>query len=112
MSFIVENNVYQHVALVFATCFLVPQVYQGYTNKSLVDVSSMSLVAVTLSSGLWAMYMYESDMMHFAIATSFVGINAIVLLCMKVVFYYMRVNEHYKTFGKPVQTQILQECVV
>mgnify|MGYP003706294695 CR=1 FL=1 len=104
MAFIVEQDGYQYGSLALATVFLVPQIVKGYKTQSLKDVSALSLTCVTASSFLWGFYMYETDLIHFACATGFVGVNALSLLSMKVVFYYKEMNDHYKSFGKPPTT--------
>lgn len=101
MAFIVDNDYYQYAALVAATSFLVPQLHLGYKSGSLKDISISSQITVICSSALWAFYMYESELWYYACATSFVGICSMILLMMKVSFYYKRVNEHYKSFDKP-----------
>ena len=110
MSFLLDNKVYQYVAITFATMFLVPQTYSGFKSRSLVDVSAGSMVIVAFSSGLWGLYMYKTSVVYYAVASYFVGLNAITLLVMKVVFYYERLNEHLKSFDKPSQIMMCPQC--
>jgi len=100
-SIITQHNGYEYVAIAFATFSLTPQVWIGYRRRSLVDVSSLSMVAICVSSGLWGLYMNDSADILFACAAWFVGFHAIAILCMKVWLYYSRLNEHYKSFDKP-----------
>tara|TARA_B100001996_G_C18644389_1_gene586820 strand:+ start:822 stop:1169 length:348 start_codon:yes stop_codon:yes gene_type:complete len=101
MDIITNTNVYQYVSMILATTFLVPQTYSGFQTQSLKDVSGMSLFFVFSSSTLWAFYMYDNEKIYYSFATAFVGLNALVLGVMKTIFYYKRVNEHYKSFDQP-----------
>ena len=101
MALVTQHDGYEYAGVVSATICLMPQIYMGYKRESLKDVSAVTIVCITFASGIWTLYMMETEQQIYAALTSFVGINAIVLLIMKIRFYYKRVNEHYKSFDKP-----------
>ena len=108
MEHITKHKGYQYVGLSLATIFLLPQLYASYKRKQMVDVSAASLWCVFFSSFLWGLYMWENDSILFFSATFFVNMNSFALLLMKLYFYQMKVNEHFKSFGKdPPQISIL-----
>lgn len=101
MSLIVEQEGYQYVGVVCATIFLIPQIILSYKTKSTKDISSASLICVTMSSFLWSFYMYEESFYIYTCLTIFVGLNALALLIMQFRFYMERYNEHMLTFDQP-----------
>ena len=107
MEVIIQNNYYQYIAVGFATTFLLPQIRLGYKKTSLQEISSISLVMISIASGLWACYMFELQYMYYVAATSFVGICSLILLTMKILFYYRKVNEHLKSIDQQPQPSII-----
>ena len=101
MSFIVEQEGYQYASLVAATVFLMPQIKLATKTKNLKELSTSSMVLIVFGSSLWAFYMYENSMLVYAALTTFVGLNAVVLLFMQMYYYYNRVNEHMQSFDQP-----------
>ena len=101
MSIVVEQDGYQYASLIAASVFLTPQIYLAYKTKSLKDISTCSLLFILVGSLLWAFYMYETQFIVYSVLTLFVGIQALLLLCMQFYFYYNRVNVHMKSFDVP-----------
>ena len=101
MEVIVDNNYYQYIALGFATSFLVPQIRLGYKNKSLTEISSISMGMVCIGSGLWGFYMYESNLIYYATATAFIGICSVIILILQCMYYYKKMNDHLRTIDTP-----------
>tara|TARA_B110000977_G_C10889025_1_gene420678 strand:+ start:38 stop:337 length:300 start_codon:yes stop_codon:yes gene_type:complete len=97
MDYITKHEGYEYAAMVTATVFLLPQLYAGYRSKSLKDVSAASLWMLLIASFLWALYMFEKELYHFAGTTVFVGMNALWILLMKFQYYRNRVNDHLAT---------------
>ena len=106
MEVIIQNNYYQYIAVGFATTFLLPQIKLSYQKQSLQEISSLSLCTISIGSGLWSCYMYKLQYFYYVAATSFVGLCSIILLIMKVTYYYKRVNNHLKTIDKQPQQSI------
>ena len=103
MEVIIDNNYYQYIALGFATSFLVPQIRLGYKNKSLREISSISMGMVCVGSGLWGFYMYESNLIYYAMATAFIGICSVIILILQCKYYYRKMNDHMRTLDTPQQ---------
>mgnify|MGYP006078576077 CR=1 FL=1 len=101
MSFIVKQDGYEYAAITCGVIFLLPQIYSGLKTKELKDVSGASLLFVMFGSVLWAYYMYENDMYTYAAFTFFVTFQSLLLITLKIVFYYQRVNEHMLSFEQP-----------
>jgi len=93
---LIQNKGYQYVAMGFAGLFLLPQIWKGYNKKQLKDLSSTSMCFVIIASGLWTFYMYEVEEYEYAIATGFVGSNALILGIMQFYFWFTRVKDHMK----------------
>lgn len=104
-------SIYQYIAMGVAGIFLLPQLKLCYKIKSAKEISITTIVLLSISSGLWAFYMYENDEIIFTLATLFVFIQSISLGALQVYFYTQRVNEHMASFDKPppVFTAINQE---
>ena len=103
MEYITRHEGYEYVAMVFGTTFLLPQLYYGWTNNSFKDVSGVSMVFIMMSGTLWATYMYEKELYIYAGMTTFVIMSALAIIMSKIILYYRRVDEHFKTFDhKPV----------
>jgi len=107
MEAIIDNNYYQYVALGFATAFLLPQIRLGYKNKSLKEVSTISVTMILFGSGLWGFYMFENDQLYYAIATGFVGLCSMTILFLQCIYHYKRMNNHMKNIDKPQQANIV-----
>ena len=111
MEVIVDNNYYQYIALGFATSFLIPQIRLGYKNKSLSEISSLSMGMVCIGSGLWGFYMYESNLIYYTVATAFVGMCSAVILFLQFTYYYKKMNDHMRNIdvSPPQQPIVLQQ---
>ena len=107
MEVIVDNNYYQYIALGFATTFLLPQIRLGYKNKSLSEISSISMVMVCTGSALWGFYMYESNLIYYAVATIFIGTCSVIILCLQFRYYYAKMNDHMRNIDVPTQQPIV-----
>ena len=94
MNIATLNYYLQYVALSFATLFFIPQLVVGYKLRSLKHVSSMSMIMIVTSSGLWGYCMFISDNIYYAIPSIFLCITAILGLVMQLRFYYERLNKH------------------
>lgn len=101
MDYITRHDGYEYVSIIFATVFLVPQIYSGYRSGSLKDMSAATQWLIFFGSFLWVLYMYENGMYIFATCTLFVCMCSVILLIMKCKYYYKRVNEHFLTFDLP-----------
>jgi uncharacterized protein with PQ loop repeat len=104
MALIVQNDYYQYVAIGFASTFMLPQIRLGYQNKSLQEVSSISMVMTFIASSLWAFYMYELELIYYLVPTVFVGLSALSILVLQVLYYYRRMNEQYKSYEQSQNT--------
>ncbi len=103
MEYITRHDGYEYVAMVFGTTFLLPQLYYGWVNNSFKDVSVVSMGFIMTSGILWAIYMYENQLYIYAAMTTFVIMCAFAIVMSKIILYYRRVDEHFKTFdNKPV----------
>ena len=107
MSVIVEQEGYQYVALGIATIAFVPQLILSWKTKSMAEVSWLMLSCITASGGLWGVYMYEKDLVHFAIATFGVTIMTTLLIFMKFTFYMQGIRNSFNAPPDP-QPFILQ----
>ena len=106
---IVKEDVYKYSAIFCATTFLIPQIVLSYTTKSMKDISISSLIIISIGSSLWGLYLYEYEQIIYLFATVLVLLTSIILLSMSVSFYYNRVNEHWKSFDKPLTPIIAAE---
>ena len=96
MSVLASNL--QYVAVGFGGLFLVPQIVHGYTTGSLRDLSSITLIFITVSSSLWSYYMYRMTYTLYVYIAGFVCVNALLLLLMQISNYYKRFKLHVNTF--------------
>ena len=108
---IIDQDGYQYISMGLATTFLLPQIYKAYTSKSLKDVSAPSMGILFLSGFLWTIYMYEHGLLYYACATTFVTMNAVIILLFKGYLCCTRVREHYKSFDAPVTAPVLVQNV-
>ena len=92
-----DKDGFEYVPIVLGTCYLLPQIYVGYTTKTLTNLSTLSMVMLILSSMLWAYYLYSRvNEPYFAYATGFITFNAIFVLCMKYTYYVMQLKQKLK----------------
>jgi uncharacterized protein with PQ loop repeat len=103
---IVHEQLYKYFAMAFATLFLIPQIRLGATTKSVKDLSVTSLIMIIFASTLWALYLKEEKLYPYLAATLVVFTSAGTLLIMSFKFYWDRVNNHMKSFDKPVNIKI------
>lgn len=97
----VDNKIYQYLSMFLATTFLIPQIYTSYYSNSAKDVSSISLMFIILSSGLWGLYMYENNLLVYTFCTFFVTFSGIVMSVIKTYTFANRVREHYNNCEHP-----------
>jgi len=89
-----DKDGFEYFPIVLGTCYLVPQIYVGYSTKKLTDVSTLSLVMLIFASLLWAYYLYsKANEEYFAYATAFITLNAVILLCMKYTYYVLHLKK-------------------
>jgi len=100
VNIITRHDGYEYASIVFATVFVLPQVWSGYRSGSLKDVSAFSYWLIFFGSGLWAVYMLEYNFIKYATATLFVFITSFSVLCMKFYYYQTRVNAHFRSFDQ------------
>ena len=100
MDIVTQHEGYEYISIVFATIFILPQLWSGYRSGSLKDVSAFSYWLLFFGSGLWAIYMFEYNYLIYVIATMFVMICSFSVLCMKFFYYQKRVNAHFKSFDQ------------
>ena len=92
----------KYISIVLGTSYLLPQIYQGHQTKKLSDVSTLSLVMLSLGSMIWAYYMYSHlEEVYFAYATGFISINSIYILCQKYWYYVMYLKKRIKEVEDP-----------
>ena len=108
MSLIVDQEGYQYFALGLATVAFLPQLYTSFKKKSMEEVSGTTLCCVTISGGLWGVYMYEKELPYFAIATFFVTICTTTLLFMKFSYYCLKLRQHFSSIDTPPAPIVLQ----
>lgn len=78
---------YEYIAIVFGTFYLMPQIILAYKVKTLQHYSTLSLLVLIFATVVWVYYLYNNDDLYYAVATGFVTMNAVVLLCMKYTYY-------------------------
>lgn len=84
---------YEYIAIVFGTFYLLPQIVLAYKVKTLRYYSTISLLVLIFATVLWAYYLYNIGSMYYAVATAFVTMNAVVLLCMKYTYYVQHLKK-------------------
>ena len=89
-----DKDGFEYFPIVLGTCYLVPQIYVGYTTKNLTDVSTLSLIMLIFATLLWAYYLYSKlEEEYFAYATAFITLNAVIVLCMKYTYYVLHLKK-------------------
>ena len=104
IEFVTRHDGYEYVSMAFATVFILPQLWSGYRSGSLKDVSAFSYWLLFFGSGLWAIYMLEYSYYEYAIATIFVMISSLCVLCMKFLYYQRRISVHFRSFDQSPPT--------
>ena len=94
---VISNNS-QYIAFGFSGLFLVPQIIHSYRIGSLKEISTISLIFITIMSSLWSYYMYKMNYVLYVYITGFVCLNSIILLSMQLWNYYKRFELHVNTF--------------
>ena len=95
----------------FATLFLIPQIRYGCQRQSVKDVSVSSLIMICVAAILWGLYLKEEKQYPYLVATFIVFASAGTLLIMSFKFYYDRVNNHMRSFDKPVNIKVTDDQV-
>jgi len=89
-----DKDGFEYFPIVLGTCYLIPQIYVGYTTKKLTNVSTLSMIMLIFASMLWAYYLYSKlGEEYFAYATGFVTLNAVIVLCMKYTYYVLQLKQ-------------------
>ena len=98
MSVITQHDGYEYAAIACGSTFLLPQLYSAVKSHQLRHVSGTSLTLIMSGSILWGLYMYENELYIYASLAGFVALQAMILLILKMVYYYQRVNKHMRSF--------------
>ena len=98
----VNTDIYAYISIGLGGLCLTPQIISGYRTRSLKDVSSMSLIYIFISSGMFSYKLYINKEKLYSYISGFITLNSIILLWMQFMLYYRRFKEHVKTFeSKP-----------
>tara|TARA_B100001094_G_C18164964_1_gene791483 strand:+ start:448 stop:798 length:351 start_codon:yes stop_codon:yes gene_type:complete len=108
LATIVHEQLYKYFAMGCATLFLIPQIRRGFITKSVKDVSTTSTIMIFMASILWGLYLKEENMYPYLAATIVVMISSGVLIFMSVKYYWDRVNNHMKSFDKPLNIRVTE----
>jgi uncharacterized protein with PQ loop repeat len=113
MEFVTQDG-YQYVGLLLAGTSLLPQIRMSWQINDMTSISTASLSMMWMSSLIWGFYMYEKEIWYYAVATYFVGAQALLLLFYKFRLYIDRYNEHMAKFDSappPIVATIEQNSV-
>lgn len=103
---IIENETYKYISITIGCLFLVPQTLQSWKSGSLQDISSSSLMMLTIAGILWSIYMYETKRILFFPATVFLTTNAVLLLFMKCHFYRRKLVNSMNRLDNPLSVSV------
>lgn len=112
----INNDIYIYINIGFGGFCLLPQILSGYKTRSLRDVSSLSLICIFISSGMFSYSSYVNKEKLISYISGFITLNSIILVCMQFMLYYERFQKHVKTFESkvpaaalsPVSTNLVQ----
>jgi len=106
---IVTEDIYKYSAMFCATTFLIPQILLSSKTKSMKDISLTSLFMISLGSFLWGLFLFEEKQIIYLATTILVLATSVTLKTMSIIFYYNRVNEHWKSFDQPLTPVVAAE---
>lgn len=112
LELVTQHDGYEYSALICATIFQLPQIISGYRSGTLRDMSAASQWLIFIGSSFWAVYMYENQLYHFLAGTVFVNVTSLLLLAMKLRYYYRRVNhlnDHLKSLDQDPSFAIMSK---
>ena len=90
------GNIYQYIAVCFGSTFLVPQIFVSYKSRTLKNVSSITLIYIVIGSSIWCYYMFKLKEKWYMYASGFLSLNGMILICMKIHEYYIKLKEQVK----------------
>lgn len=106
---LIDDEKYKYIAIGFGTISLIPQIIHGYRNKSMKDVSTLSLICFFTSSMLWCYYMYDNNYRLYMYITGFFCVTVVLLIVLQFYQYYVRFKEHVKHFESKAKTSLIKD---
>lgn len=94
----VNNDIYSYINIGIGGLCFIPQIISGYRTRSLKDVSSLTLICIFISSGMFSYKLYINNEKLFSCISGFITLNTAILCGMQFMLYYTRFKEHVKTF--------------